>query len=297
MFARKHLTAWFVACVAAGCSPESVSMGTAPQRATTIMPDCTKTPAAAGCAAAGRPAGNVMLVMPPAGSSATGLAGSGASAGMPALPMQTRPMTGPAGAPAIMPAAGSGGAGMRAPATAGAPATPPAAGGGATGENLAGVSAAELEMLRQTCVDEINMYRATLTAMNLKPLKRATADQEACSDKGAQMDGDSGMAHGSARAGLCRSVGLGAENTCPGWGVGPRTGNNTLADALKGCLKAMWAEGEPPVSRAECTQDINGCFQDHGHYLNMSGTAAAVACSFYKMKSGQYWMNQDFSGR
>jgi hypothetical protein len=237
-----------------------------------------------------------MLVMPPAG-----MAASGSSAGAPALPTQARgPMLGGlAGAPgpALMPAAGRSSAGMRAPTTAGAPATTPAAGSGASGENLAGVSAAELDMLRQTCVDEINMYRATLTTMKLNALKRATPDQEACSDKGAQMDGDSGMAHGSARAGLCRSVGLGAEDTCPGWGVGGRTGNATLADALKGCLKSMWAEGEPPVSRAECTQDINGCFQQHGHYLNMSGTAAAVACSFYKMNTGQYWMNQDFSAR
>lgn len=105
------------------------------------------------------------------------------------------------------------------------------------------------------------------------------------------------MAHGSARAGLCHSVGLGAENTCPGWGVGPRTGNATLADALKACLKAMWAEGEPPVPRAECTKETTGCFQAHGHYLNMSGTAAAVACSFYKMQNGKYWMNPEVSPR
>jgi hypothetical protein len=151
-------------------------------------------------------------------------------------------------------------------------------------------------MLRQTCVDEINMYRATLTGV--KALKRATPDQEACSDKGAKADGDSMQAHGSARAGLCRSVGLGAEDTCPGWGVGGFSGNATLADALKSCLKAMWAEGEPPNGRDACTQDINGCFQQHGHYLNMSDPGqSAVACSFYKMSSGSYWMNQDFSYR
>ena len=71
----------------------------------------------------------------------------------------------------------------------------------------------------------------------------------------------------------------------------------TIADALKNCLKAMWAEGEPPVSRAECQQDYQGCFLAHGHYLNMSDpNIASVACSFYKMMDGRsYWMNQDFT--
>jgi hypothetical protein len=148
-------------------------------------------------------------------------------------------------------------------------------------------------MLRQTCVDEINMYRAMLP--NLKPLKRASAAQEMCSDQGAQMDGDSMMAHGAFKAGLCARQGFNSEDSCPGWGVGGFSGNKTIADALKGCLKGMWAEGEPPVSRAMCMQDLSGCYQKHGHYLNMSDSGIGVAsCAFYKMKSGQYWMNQDF---
>ncbi|HET8937885.1 MAG TPA: hypothetical protein VFN67_30785, partial [Polyangiales bacterium] len=67
--------------------------------------------------------------------------------------------------------------------------------------------------------------------------------------------------------------------------------------ALKGCLKQMWAEGEPPVSRQECQQDYQGCFLKHGHYLNMSDpTLASVSCAFYKMSDGRsYWMNQDFA--
>jgi hypothetical protein len=161
------------------------------------------------------------------------------------------------------------------------------------GGSSSGVPTDELEMLRQVCVDEINMYRAMLS---LTPLKRASAAQEMCSDKGAQMDGDSGVAHMSARAGLCRSVGLGAEDTCPGWPVGGRGGSATIADALKGCLKSMWAEGMPPVSREACIMDSSGCFQMYGHYLNMSDpNAGAVACSFYKMMNGNYWMNQDFA--
>jgi hypothetical protein len=147
-----------------------------------------------------------------------------------------------------------------------------------------GIAQAELETLRQLCVDHINMYRATL---NLPPYTRAP-EHELCSDQGAKLDGDSGKAHGS--AGMCR--GLGAQNTCPGWGVGPRTGNATVAQALTKCLDMMWAEAEPPVPRAECKGD---CFQMHGHYLNMSDMRTTkVACGFYQMANGKYWMNQNF---
>jgi hypothetical protein len=145
----------------------------------------------------------------------------------------------------------------------------------------------ELDQLRQLCVDEINRYRATV---NAAPLARAT-DREACSDTGAQVDGDSGRAHGSASggaaAGLCPR---GAQNTCPGWPVGGRSGNANVAAALKGCLKMMWDEGKPPAG--SCS---GACFQAHGHYLNMSASGTKrVACGFYKMKNGSYWMNQNF---
>lgn len=141
----------------------------------------------------------------------------------------------------------------------------------------------ELEALRQLCVDEINRYRATV---NAPPLARAT-EREACSDRGAQVDGDSGRAHGSATAGVCPA---GAQNTCPGWPVGGRSGRPDVAAALKGCLKMMWDEGPPPS--ASCT---GACFQQHGHYLNMSARGTKrVACGFYRMRNGNYWMNQNF---
>lgn len=210
--------------------------------------------------------------LPPAGA-----AGAAAPATPPAMPPGQAPGTPPAPPAAGAPAAGAAGAA--------APAGP--------GSNLAGISDDELNTLRQACVDEINMYRATLTMNNLKPMKRANQMQETCSDNGAQMDGDSNQAHGAAKAGLCRSVGLGAENTCPGWPVGGR--NGTLTDAMKNCLKSMWGEGEPPVSRADCQKDYEGCFLKYGHYLNMSDPNNLVAsCGFYKMKTGAYWMNQDF---
>jgi hypothetical protein len=161
---------------------------------------------------------------------------------------------------------------------AGTPATAPAAGAGATADPM-------LEMLRQVCVDEINMYRATKM---LAPMMRKT-DQETCSDNGAKKDGDSMMGHSSAFS--CR--GSYAQNSCPGYPVGG-FGGATVADTLKTCLKQMWAEGEPPVSRAQCQMDATGCFEQHGHYLNMTGTFKSVACGFYKMKNGNWWMNQDF---
>lgn len=154
----------------------------------------------------------------------------------------------------------------------------------------AGAADPELEALRQTCVDEINRYRATVGAA---PLARAT-DREDCSDRGAQLDGNTGRAHASASAGgrqgsngYCPSS---AQNACPGWPVGGRSGNASVADALKGCLKMMWAEGKPPGGT--CT---GSCFQQHGHYLNMSAAGTRrVACGFYRMKNGSYWMNQNF---
>jgi hypothetical protein len=184
--------------------------------------------------------------------------------------------------------------------TAAAGAAAPAAPGTAAGADIAGVPEGELAMLRDLCVAEINMYRATVTTTMLKPLTRAKPEQEECSEKGAKMDGDSMSAHGAARAGVCRSVGLGAENTCPGWPVGGNArfgGFATIADALKGCLKSMWEEGDPPMGREACIMDQSGCFQMHGHYLNMSDpNNGTVACSFYKMMDGKsYWMNQDFT--
>jgi hypothetical protein len=205
--------------------------------------------------------------------------------------------TQPGGAPTVPGAApGLGAAGAAAPPAA--PASTPAVAGQAKGFEISGVPEAELSVLRDTCVSEINRYRATVTTMALQPITRATPEQEECSEKGAKMDGDTMSAHGAARAGICSSLGLGAENTCPGWPVGGGFGGNaTIADALKGCLKAMWEEGEPPMGRQACIQDAGGCFQAHGHYLNMSDpNIGSAACSFYKMMDGRsYWMNQDFT--
>lgn len=232
-------------------------------------------------------------------------AGAAPGAGAPTTPggaaptgMPGAPGTAPTGTTPTTPAAGAAGAPATGTMTAAAGGAAPASSGTAAGAETSGVPPEELNELRDKCVAEINMYRATLTDKMLMPLKRATAEQEECSQRGAKMDGDTMQAHGAARAGLCQSVGLSAENTCPGYPVGGGFGGAaTIWDALKGCLQQMWAEGEPPVSRQECQQDYEGCFLKHGHYLNMSDPSlGSVACSAYKMSDGRsYWLNQDFA--
>jgi hypothetical protein len=184
----------------------------------------------------------------------------------------------PAGTGGFGGRAGTGGMGTM----GGAGGTPGTSGtGGAGGDE-------EFAALRQVCVDYINMYRATL---GRAPLARATAEQETCSDMGAKKDADANMPHSS--AGDCR--GLGGQNTCPGWRVGGFGGNATLEDALKNCLDAMWDEGEPPIPVDQCIQDYQGCFLPHGHWINMQMESyGVVACGFYKMPNGAYWMNQNF---
>jgi hypothetical protein len=144
------------------------------------------------------------------------------------------------------------------------------------------------EQLAQHCVDTLNAYRATL---GIAPLRRATPEQEACSNRGAEKDGKANSPHSS--AGECR--GLGAQNSCPGWGFGPRTPYASLSAALDGCLASMWAEGPPPVPVSACISDYLGCFMKHGHYINMVDTSnQVVACGFFDMGRDKFWMNQDF---
>jgi len=155
-----------------------------------------------------------------------------------------------------------------------------------TGGTSGGNPDDELNEVRQICVDTINEYRATV---DLEPLARATPEQEMCSDGGAMMDGVSMRAHGS--AGMCD---LGSQNTCPGYPVS--FGGGTLAGVLKRCLQQMWDEGEPAEGRAACMADLSGCYQRHGHYLNMTEpNATAVGCGFYDMGSDTWWMNQNFA--
>lgn len=192
---------------------------------------------------------------------------------------------GPGGTPgsggAMMPGMGGMGGMAMGPGGSGSGAGGASAGSGGSGAGGADPND-EFAAARQACVDHINMYRATL---GLPALSRGTPDQEACSDQGAQMDASTGVPHGS--AGDC--AGLGAQNTCPGW-----PGNDVQGSLLR-CLDQMWAEGEPPQGVAACIQDRTGCFQMHGHWINMSSsTSQVVACGFYRMPNGSVWMNQNF---
>ena len=223
------------------------------------VPGISGTPATAGSPANVGSAGRAGAAPPTSGFAGMPMTGGAARAGTSALAGRAGVGSGTGGVPAS--AAG----------------TAAAAGGGATGDPFA----AE----RQACLDSINMYRATLM---LAPLKRGTPEQETCSDDGAKRDGDSGQAHGS--AGSCR--GLGGQNTCPGYPVRP---GGTLTDTLNGCLMQMWAEGEPANGVDACIADRTGCFLMHGHWINMSlARYTTVACGFYKMSNGRFWMNQNF---
>jgi hypothetical protein len=207
-------------------------------------------------------------------------------------------MMGAGGNPTIPPM-GSGGTGNAAGApglggTLGSGGTSTLGSGGtsSTGGQPSGTSGSsgvlgDIDALRQTCVDTINMYRATKM---IAPMKRASASVEACSDDGAKSDGTTMQAHGS--AGKC--PGMGAQDTCPGWAP---TGG--AASALKSCLQQMWAEGEPPEGRTTCINNYFAgniaCFEAHGHYLNMSDPSNGTAsCGFFVMSNGRLWMNQDF---
>src|SRR5262245_42693796 len=85
-----------------------------------------------------------------------------------------------------------------------------------------------LDEARQTCVDTINMCRATIGV----PAYERWVDAEACTDGEAAQDGASGIAHGA--FGQCGEF---AQDECPGW-PGPAGG-----EMIQGCLAQMWAEG------------------------------------------------------
>jgi hypothetical protein len=218
-----------------------------------------------------------------AGGAGTGAAGAGSQAPLPTAGAAGSSQPPPQGGSDAMPTAGAA-----------------AAGTGGDGMSVSGVPEAELEMLRQLCVDEINRYRATLS---LPPVPRATPEHELCSDRGAQKDGDSGRAHSSAGRGNPCSTGpgsfpnFGSQNTCPRLQVGG-FGAATLADALKRCLQQMWNEGEPPEGEEKCIADYRNmmpeCFLAHGHYLNMKNATRGVSCGFYMFENNVYWGNQDF---
>ncbi len=139
-------------------------------------------------------------------------------------------------------------------------------GGGSAGASTGGGSGDPYAAARQTCVDTINDYRASI---GLPPYQRWT-EAESCADGEAQSDAMTGQAHGAFPA-----CGESAQNECPGY--------SSLQSTLTTCLAQMWAEGP------------GDDFQQHGHYINMSSTQySRVACGFFETSSGQVWAVQDF---
>jgi hypothetical protein len=129
------------------------------------------------------------------------------------------------------------------------------------------------DQARQDCVDKINMLRA---GEGLPPLERWT-DGEGCADEESQLDHEANDAHGS--FGLCRES---AQNSCL----------RVRSLDISRCMDSMYAEGPPPTTPCE-----GQCYQDHGHYINMTSTRyTKVACGFYAIPgSDQYWALQNFS--
>jgi hypothetical protein len=159
--------------------------------------------------------------------------------------------------------------------------------------------------IRQDCVNRINQFRTQCAC--LPALQRWTAG-EMCADQEAQYDSTQPTAHagfiatetacgqggGGMWAACCSTSGFpgptaDAQDECPGY-----PDNNTVIGT---CLQQMWNEGPPPNGETvqACEMDSTGCFQMHGHFINMTSSNTKVACGFYTSPSGQVWATQNFA--
>jgi hypothetical protein len=125
------------------------------------------------------------------------------------------------------------------------------------------------------CVSQVNQFRACVC---LPPLTR-NREAEGCLDQQAEYDASEGP-HAGFQADLCAPRGN-AQNECPAW--------RDARQVVEGCLQQMFDEGPPPS--ASCEGD---CFQQHGHFLNMTNTDySQVACGLY-VAQGEVWSVQNF---
>jgi hypothetical protein len=132
---------------------------------------------------------------------------------------------------------------------------------------------------KQDCVDRVNQFRTQCACV---PALARWNDGEACADMMAQYDSTMpSMPHAGFMAHICS--GGSAQDECPGWG--------STAMVVSGCLQGMWSEGPPPMT--PCT---GTCYQQHGHFINMSNTTyTKVACGYYTASNGKIWAVQNFS--
>jgi hypothetical protein len=154
--------------------------------------------------------------------------------------------------------------------------------------------------IRQDCVNRINQFRTQCACL---PALQRWTDGEMCADLQAQYDSQQMVGHAGFRAGCtamfasCCSMGVfgqqplaNSQDECPGY-----PSNDYV---ISTCLQQMWNEGPPPQGESvqACIQDTAGCFQMHGHFINMSSTMSSkVACGFYTTSSGQVWATQNFA--
>jgi hypothetical protein len=176
--------------------------------------------------------------------------------------------------------AGAGGAASGGAASGGASGAASGGSGGGCAQNLACKLAAPPSTgdPAQDCVDRINQFRAECAC--LPPLARWT-EGEACANQHSEYD-STRDAHSGFSDNICMNGGS-AQNECPGW--------RSTTEVVSGCLQAMWNEGPPPQSKCE-----GQCFQDHGHFINMTNTRfTKVACGFFTTSAGKVWSVQNFS--
>lgn len=125
------------------------------------------------------------------------------------------------------------------------------------------------------CVARVNQFRACVC---LPALERAT-EAEDCLDQQAEYD-STHSPHAGFIDGICEPQ-ASAQNECPGWGG--------AEDVVDGCIQSMFDEGPPPTE--ECEGD---CYQEHGHFINMTGTRyTRVACGMYQ-DGDETWSVQNF---
>jgi uncharacterized protein YkwD len=134
---------------------------------------------------------------------------------------------------------------------------------GCGGGKIEGTSGSASDL--QFCVEETNRYRA----MDGRPPIAWSAALEQYATVGAESDTQTMSAHG--HFGQTQGGGVAsAENACPswlGWSLG--SGENAVHDAIAGCIKAFYDEGE-----------------GGGHYENLMGDLPKLGCGVFVIGDG-----------
>ena len=137
---------------------------------------------------------------------------------------------------------------------------------------------------RDTCLAIVNEYRAT---ESLAPLALASGEKQLCADSQSGDDLASGQAH--SHFGDC---GESAQNTGPNVHM---TFDRTYADYAQLYLKMMWEDEKALVTSGQRDPEKDEDYPYIGHYLNMKGNYASVACGFAVSADGTTgWFNVDF---